>query len=203
MTNDNQTNDDQNNKQPAQVVAKAPEDGEFPELKKLTHQEMYDLVGKFLQKAVPIKGTKLTIVKGMGNRVSTPKTSYVVLQVIDEKRLSTIETRYTDQHKISWYRSMVTMSMLFIGCGNISALEMGKAFEARFNDSWASEQFEKLSDILFPLYSDDVQFLPVIIDAEDQFEDKCSVNVYFEYHPEFGVCEKSAKEVVMNIDITE
>lgn len=190
-------------KQLTQVTAQAPKDKKFPELKKLTHQEMYNLVGKFVQKAIPITGAKLTVVKGMNSRVSPPKTPCVILQVIKKERLSSTETRYTDKHKILWYRSMVTMSMLFMGGGNISALEMGHAFEARFNDSWATDQFEKLSDILFPLYSDDVKIEEDYINDEDQYEDSCSVDVYFEYHPEVGVCEESAKEIIMNTLITD
>lgn len=199
MTNDNQENDNQ----PAKVTAKASEDKEFPKLKKLTYKEMYNLVGKFLQKAIPIKGAKLTIVKGISSRVSPPKTPFVVLQVVDEKRLSSSETRYTDKHKILWHRSMITMSMLFIGSEKISALEIGKAFEVRFNDAWASEQFEQYSDILFPLYSDDIKIEPDFINAEGQYDDACSVISYFEYHPEFGVCETSAKELVVDVNITD
>ncbi|MDI2091437.1 phage neck terminator protein [Commensalibacter oyaizuii] len=164
---------------------------------------MYDVVGKFLQKAIPIKGAKLTVVKGMNSRVSAPKTPCVILQVIKKNRLSSTETRYTDKHKILWYRSMVTMSMLFMGGGNISALEMGHAFEARFNDSWATDQFRQLSDILFPLYSDDVQIEEDYINDEDQYEDSCSVDAYFEYHPEVGVCEASAKEIVLDTLIAD
>lgn len=109
MTDDNQKNDEQ----PAKVIAKAPEDKDFPKLKKLTHQEMYNLIAKFIQKAIPIKGTKLTIVKGMSNRVSTPKAPFIVLQVTEQHQLSSTETRYTDKHKILWYRSQVTVDISF------------------------------------------------------------------------------------------
>ncbi|MDI2090464.1 phage neck terminator protein [Commensalibacter oyaizuii] len=160
---------------------------------------MYDLVGRFIEKAIPIKGAELTIIKGINNRVSSPKSPYVILQVVDENQISTTETRYTDKHKILWARSEVTIEMRFVGAKNIAALQMAKAFTIRFNDAWASEQFEKYSDIFFPLYSDDVKIERVSINAEDQYEDTCSVAVYFEYHPEFGICEESAKEVVMSV----
>jgi len=195
MIDENQKNNDQ----PAQVVAKAPEDEEFPELKTLTYKEMYNLVDKFLQKAIPIKGAKLSIIKGLNNRVSTPKPPYVVLQVVDENRISSTETRYTDKYKILWSRSQITMHMIFVGTGNVAGLEMAKAFTVRFNDAWASEQFAQYSDILFPLYSDDVKVESSSVNAEDQYDDSCSVNVFFEYHPEFRICEHSAKEVVMDV----
>lgn len=92
--------------------------------------------------------------------------------------------------------------MLFVGGEKISALEMAHAFDVRFNDAWASEQFEQHSDILFPLYSDDVNSAGQIINSEYQVDDAYSVNAYFEYHPELGVCENSAKEVEMTINIT-
>lgn len=195
MADKNKTND----KQPAKVIAKAPEDGEFPKEKKLTYKEMYNLVGKFLQKAIPIKGAKLQIIKGRSNRVSSPKSPYVILNVIDENQISTTETRYTDKYKILWARSEVTIEMKFVGSGNIAALEMAKAFTIRFNDAWASEQFAEYSDILFPLYCDDVKIEKFSINAEDQYDDACSVIAYFEYHPEFGICANSAKEIVMNV----
>lgn len=195
MTDDNQTNNDQ----PAQVIAKAPEDGEFPIFKNLSYKEMYNIVGKFIQKAIPIKGVKLTIVKGYNNRVAAPKPPYVILQIVDENQLSSTETRYTDKHKILWARSEITMNMSFVGTGNIAALQMAKSFVVRFNDAWASEQFAQYSDIFFPLYCKDVRISNFTINAEDQYDDSSSVTAFFEYHPEFGVCEDSAKEIVMNV----
>ncbi|CAI3940535.1 unnamed protein product [Commensalibacter communis] len=195
--------DEKNDKKPAKVTAKAPKDKEFPKLKTLSYKEMYNLVGKFLQKAIPIKGAKLQVIKGLSNRVAIPKPPCVVLQVIDEKSLSSSETRYTDQHKILWSRSQITMSMMFIGTENAEAMQMAKAFTARFNDAWASEQFEQYDSILFPLYSDDVKIEPDFINDEGQYNDSCSVISYFEYRPEFGVCANSAKEVVMDVNLTD
>jgi len=193
--------DEKDKKKPAQVSAKAPKDKDFPELKKLSYKEMYNLVSKFLRKAIPIKGARLSVISCMQNRTSTPKAPYITLQILDDKKLSTAETRYTDKHKITWSRCQITIKLTFIGSGNIAALEMAKAFDARFNDAWASEQFEQYSDIFFPLYSDDVEVNTFSINEEDQYDDCCSVVAYFEHHPEFGVCENSAKEVVMGVNI--
>jgi len=199
MTDDNQTNE----KTPAQVIAKAPEDEKFPELKTLTDKEIYSLISKFIQKAIPIKGAKLTIINGLQNRTSTPKTPYIVLEITEEHPLSTSETRYTDKYKIVWSRSQVTVNILFFGSKDIPALQMARAFTVRFNDAWATEQFEQYNnDIFFPLYSDDVKVEPSFINAEGQFDDACSVDAYFEYHPELGICANSAKEIVMNVNDT-
>lgn len=188
-----------NNKQ-GNVIAKAPKDKNFPELKNLSYHEMYNLVEKFLKKAIPIKGAKLSIVQGLKNRVATPKPPYVILQIVDNKAISTPETRYTDHYKILFVRSEITLHMTFFGSEKIEASEMATAFTVRFNDSWATEQFEKLSDCFFPLYSDDLKVESLPPNAEDQYDDVCSVTSYFEYHGELGVCEDSAKEVIMNFD---
>lgn len=161
---------------------------------------MYDLVAKFIKKAVPLKGAKLTIIQGLNNRVSSPKAPYVTLKVQDDNQISTPETRYTDKYKIIFSRSEITMKLTFIGNDNIPAAQMAKAFHARFNDSWASEQFEKISDCFFPLYSDDIKIMDDIVNAEKQYDDACYVLCYFEYHAEMGVCEESANEIVMTIN---
>lgn len=195
--------DEKNKKTPAKVIAKAPKDGEFPEPKKLTYKEMYNLVAKFLQKAIPIKGAKLKIINSLQNRTATPKAPYITLHIIDDNQLSTTETRYTDKYKITWSRTEMTLRISFFGGGNIAALEMAKAFTIRFNDAWATEQFAEYSDIFFPLYSEDIEIKEFVINAEDQYEDSCSVVAYFEYHPEFGVCANSAKEIVMGVGIAD
>lgn len=164
---------------------------------------MYNIIGKFIQKAIPIKGAKLTIINGLQNRVSTPKAPFVLLQIEDDNQISSTETRYTDKHKILWSRSQITMGISFFGSNNISALEMARSFTVRFNDAWASEQLAQYSDIFFPLYSDDARIEPVFTDGEDQFTDKCSVSTYFEHHPEFGIYENSAKEITMNVNIAD
>ncbi|OUI77935.1 hypothetical protein HK18_00875 [Commensalibacter intestini] len=187
----------------AQVIAKAPKDKDFPELKTLSHKEIYNLIAKFIRKAIPVKGVKLSIIHDSQNRASSPKSPYIVLQITDQKRLSSSETRYTDQYKIMWCRSQVSVHISFVGSQTIPALQMAYAFDVRFNDAWASEQFEQYSDILFPLYSDDINSEGQIINSEDQYDDACSINAYFEYHPELGVCANSAKEIVMDMDAAE
>lgn len=187
----------------SQVKVKAPKDEIFPELKSLTHQEIYNLIAKFIHKAIPVKGDELSIVNGSQNRAVIPKAPYITLQITDKKRLSFSETRYTDKYKIMWCRSQVSVHILFVGTEKIPALDMAHAFDVRFNDSWASEQFEQYSDIIFPLYSDDVNSVGQMMNSEGQVDDACSINAYFEYHPELGVCANSAKEIVMDMDITD
>lgn len=87
------------------VMVVAPKDGEFSELYTLSYKEMYNLVGKFIKKAIPIKGTELTIIQGRGNRVSTPKVPYILMNIVDENRLSSNESYYRGRHKIFRSRS--------------------------------------------------------------------------------------------------
>ncbi|CAI3952914.1 unnamed protein product [Commensalibacter communis] len=73
---------------------------------------------------------------------------------------------------------------------------MAKAFSLRFNDSWATEQFAQYGQVFFPLYCDDIKSQP-FMDMEDQYADFYTVTAYFEYHPEVGMCQDSAKELQM------
>lgn len=150
-----------------------------------------------------MKRAKLSIIHNAKNRASTLKSPYIVLQITCQKHLLSSETRYTDQYKIMWCRSQVSVHISFVGSQTIPALQIAYAFDVRFNDAWASEQFEQYSDILFPLYSDDINSEGQIINSEDQYDDACSINAYFEYHPELGVCANSAKEIVMDLDGAE
>ncbi|CAI3955311.1 unnamed protein product [Commensalibacter communis] len=60
-----------------QVVAYGTEDVDFPELETIDQEELYNLIAKFIRKAIPIKGEKLSIVNGLSNRVSPPQTPYI------------------------------------------------------------------------------------------------------------------------------
>lgn len=87
------------------MIARAAKDQDLPELKTLSHKEIYNLIAKFIRKAIPVKGAMLSIIYDAQNCASTPKSPYIVLQTTDQKRLSSSETRYTDQYKIMWCRS--------------------------------------------------------------------------------------------------
>lgn len=113
-----------------------------------------------------------------------------------EEQISTSETRYTDTHKIVKNISKIIVQFAFFGSENIKAHKMVKAFVMRFNDSWASEQFAQYGKDLYLLYSNDFQNQPRV-NMEGQYEDCYSVTAYFEYHPEIGMCQDSAKELVM------
>lgn len=180
----------------SQVSAIAPPDEEFPDLEAVDQDAIYNVIEKFLKKAIPVKGAQLSVVAGSNNRVSTPKVPYIVVQIMHEEQISTGETRYTDTHKIVKNISKIIVQFAFFGSENIKAHKMVKAFVMRFNDSWASEQFAQYGKDLYPLYSNDFQNQPRV-NMEGQYEDCYSVTAYFEYHPEVGMCQDSAKELIM------
>ncbi|CAI3953257.1 unnamed protein product [Commensalibacter communis] len=70
------------------VKVKAPKDNEFPALKALTHEEIYNLIAKFTRKVIPIKGARLSIINDSQNRTSTPKSPYITLKITERKKLS-------------------------------------------------------------------------------------------------------------------
>ncbi|CAI3959064.1 phage neck terminator protein [Commensalibacter communis] len=178
------------------MVAVASPDVGFPELNVIDQEELYSILGKYIHKAIPIKGTTLTVINGLENRISTPKPPYVSFQMVHEEQLSFSETRYTNTHKIIRNITQLTIQFDFYGANKIKASKMAKSFVMRFNDSWTSEQFAQFSNILFPLYSDEMHNNQYI-DAEDQYTDCYSATAYFEYHPEVGMCQDSAKELQM------
>ncbi|WP_408869481.1 phage neck terminator protein [Commensalibacter communis] len=165
----------------------------------MDQEELYNLIAKFIRKAIPIKGEKLSIVNGLSNRVSPPQTPYILIQSSREGTLSYSQTRYTNQHKIIHQVCEVIVSIEFYGNPTIKSHKMAKAFEIRFNDSWASEQFAQYSNILFPLYSDDMKNMPYL-DDDQQYADCYIVDAHFEYHTEVGMCQDSAKMIAMQVN---
>lgn len=180
----------------SQVIAEVPPDEEFPELETIDDEEIYNFVAKFIKKAIPIKNAELTVINGLTNRTAPPKAPLVLLQILEEEALSTPKTRYTDTHKIISNISQIIVQIDFYGNKNVRASKMVKAFSTRFNDAWATEQFAQYSTILFPLYSEKIKNRP-LIEIEDQFADFYSVTAYFEYHSEVGICQNSAKKLIM------
>lgn len=184
-----------------QVIAEAPPDEAFPELESIDHEEIYNIIARFVKKAIPVKNAELTIMNGLANRTAQPKAPLVLLQILEEEELSTPQTRYTDTHKIISNISQIIVQIDFYGNKNVRASKMVKAFSVRFNDAWATEQFAQYGTVLFPLYSEKIKNRP-LIEIEEQYADFYSLTAYFEYHSEVGICQKSAKELRMTMKPT-
>lgn len=167
-----------------QVKVKTPNDGDFPELKILSYKEMYDLVTKFIQKVVLIKGVEFTIITRTTNQISFPKSPFIFLQIMDIYDLSDLKTYTVNKQKISLVQSEVMMNIMFFGNKQISSIKMAQAFKVRFNKGWATEQFAQYSKAFIPLYSNNLTIKPTLMGVPEQFEDTCSVDAYFELHPE-------------------
>jgi len=168
----------------SQVNAKTPKDGDFPELKILSYKEMYDLVTKFIQQVILIKDVELTISNRTSIKISVPKLPFVSLLIADIYRLPDLKTYDVNGQKISLIQSEVMMNIMFFGNEQISSLELAQAFKARFNNGWATEQFAQHSKVFIPLYSNNLTIQPALMGVPEQFEDTCSVDAYFELHPE-------------------
>jgi len=167
-----------------QAQVKTPKDGDFPELKILSYKEMYDLVTKFIQQTVLIKDVELTISNRTSIQISVPRLPFVSLLIADIYRLPDLKTYDVNGQKISLIQSEVMMNILFFGNEQISSLELAQAFKARFNKGWATEQFAQHSKSFIPLYSNNLTIKPALMGIPKQFEDTCSVDAYFELHPE-------------------
>ncbi|CAK7193147.1 hypothetical protein COMNV_01360 [Commensalibacter sp. Nvir] len=160
-------------------------------LRQADTQLLYEDIERFLRKAVPLSGIPLTILKGQLNRVASPKPPFILLQVVYEKSLSLNETRYTSRYKIMRDYSECAIQMDFYGSDTIASQKMAKSFLVRFNDPWASEQFERYGHAIAPLYCQTIT-LKGYVTGERQFADRSTLQAYFSLSPEFGVSQDSA-----------
>lgn len=170
------------NKQ-SQSTAKDLNYKEFPELKVLDYQDMYDLVTQFIQNVVLIKDVELAIITKTINKISFSKLPLILLKIANIYHLPD-KTYSVNKQKISLVQSEVMMNIMFFGNEQISSVEMAKAFKVRFNKGWATEQFAQHSKAFIPLYSNNLTIKPALMGVPEQFEDTCSVDAYFELHPE-------------------
>ncbi|CAI3956403.1 unnamed protein product [Commensalibacter communis] len=178
----------------SKVMVKAPKNGDLPELKLLNYSEMYDFVAKFIQKVILIKDIDLTIANRTSLRVSIPKRPFILLCIEDIYDLPELKTYIVDNQEISLIQSEVMMNILFFGNEQISSIELAEAFQARFNKGWATEQFAQYSKAFIPLYSNNLRVKPFCLGITDQLEDRCSVDAYFELHPEIVEHSDNVKE---------
>ncbi|MDI2113795.1 phage neck terminator protein [Commensalibacter nepenthis] len=165
-------------------TVKSSKDGDFPKLKILNHSEIYDLVTKFIQKVVLIKDVELTISNRTSFKISIPQLPFISLLIADIYLLPDLKTYTVNGQKISLIQSEVMMNILFFGNEQISSLELAQTFKTRFNKGWATEQFAQYSKSFIPLYSNNLTIKPALMGVSKQFEDTCSVDAYFELHPE-------------------
>lgn len=156
---------------------------EFSELKVLDYQDMYDLVTKFIQNVILIKDVELAIITKTSNKISCSKLPFILLKIVNVYHLPD-KTYTVNKQKISLIQSEVMMNVVFFGNKQISSLELAQAFKARFNKGWATEQFAQYSKAFIPLYSNNLTIKPALMGVTEQFEDTCSVDAYFELHPE-------------------
>lgn len=168
----------------SQVNVKTLKDEDFPELKMLSYYEMYGLVTKFIQNVVLIKDVELAIITRASNKIDCPKSPFVLLEIMDIYRLPDLKTYTVNKQRISLLQSEVMMNIMFFGNEQISSIELAQAFKVRFNKGWATEQFAQYSKAFIPLYSNNLMIKPALMGIPKQFEDTCSVDAYFELHPE-------------------
>jgi len=167
----------------SQVKVKTLKDEDFPELKILSYKEMYDLVTKFIHNVVLIKDVELAITTKASNKIYCSKLPFILLQIANIYHLPD-KTYTVNKQKISLLQSEVMMNIMFFGNEQISSLELAQAFNMRFNKCWATEQFAQYSKAFIPLYSNNLTIKPTLMGVPEQFEDTCSVDAYFELHPE-------------------
>ncbi|CAI3941767.1 unnamed protein product [Commensalibacter communis] len=187
----------------SKVFSKVPSDHDSPKQESVDIDDIYDCLERFLNASIPVKGGgKLEVVCGLSNRTVIPTPPFIMIQLIDEEQLAFNESRYTSTHKVVHDFNKVTLQIDFYGKDNIKAHKMAKSFLIRFNDDWASDQFKTYQKPIFPLYAEGLRN-NVFINSESQYEDRYVVTAYLEYHPEFGMCQESATEIIMSVRLAD
>lgn len=181
-----------------EVYAKIDPQDQDHELQVADEAEIYRVLEAFARRAIQFKNkTDLHIISGQFNRASLPRPPLIILQTINEERLSLNESCYTARHKIIHNYTKICVQVDFYGTESIKAHKMAKAFEMRFNDDWAYNLFkEESQNTIFNLYSQNLRN-SLFIDSESQYADRYTMDVFLEYHPEYGMCQESAIELRM------
>ena len=161
-------------------------------------QGFYEAIVKFLQCRFP----KIPIINGQNNRSSLPKPPFILIQTIAGKRLSTDETRYSDDKIFIKIFSEKMVRIDFYGNAKHRAADMATRFNTLWNNDTTSEFFSAFNIPLHPLYCDDVN-LRQLVNSEDQYSDRYSCTAYMEYHPEVQLPQKSATELMMSVGLAD
>lgn len=159
---------------------------------------IYEAFSQFFEKRFP----NLQVFKGLSNRVSIEKPPFIIIQTILGTRISTQETRYSEDSKFMKEFSKNILRLDFYGSPKNPASNMAVRFKTLWNDDSTFEFFKSLNIPLSPLYVDDLNLGPFVA-SEDQYSDRFSCDAYFEYHPEVQIPQESATEIIMSVGLAD
>ncbi len=163
--------------------------------------DVYTALVSFIQGAL---GTSVPVIQGLGNRVPMPGVSpgFVAITLLGERRLSyTIDswdmsagspTTGTAEQKIE-----VAIQMDFYGP---SSGDWAATISTLFRDDYG---VQALAPTCAPLYADDARMIP-LINAEDQYEQRWSLDARLQYNPVVTVSAAFADATsITPISVTE
>lgn len=179
----------------AKIYVNAPKNKPQKPISYANENDVYEILKLWLNK---IFTKNLPVFQGQINRVSTVSPPYIVIQTITNELLSLNHDRYTDTTKIIGNHNKLRIQFDFYGDKLNRAFNLAQKFKAFFMDGETFNFFAKKEFPIRPLYTIDNNLRP-FVNAEDQWSDRFSIDAFFDYFPEFEMCQESAKELCISV----
>jgi hypothetical protein len=156
----------------------------------ITEEQILDALRAWL-----IQYLDCEIVQAQDNRVAQPVGPFVTMTALNKPRLSTnTETWDSDDNLVKDEASLKQGIQLDI-YGPLSG-DWAATISQMFRSQRACEFFEAYSAT--PLYNDDPHQAP-LIDGEEQYEQRWTIDVYLQYNPTVSSPQDFADNVVVDI----
>lgn len=157
----------------------------------IADQEIYTAVRAVLLTVLP---TGTEIVQGVQNRVPMPKSGWVLMTVITQKRISTNRGQFSDPLQVT-VTTMPTQHTVQLDFYGLPALSWATAAQTLFRDHYSTEL---MPANIQPLYTDDPMHIP-LIDGENQWENRWKLDVQLQTNPSITIPTQSATGVTITL----
>lgn len=157
----------------------------------IADQEIYTAVRAVLLTVLPA-GTE--IVQGVQNRVPMPKSGWVLMTVVAQKRISTNRGQFSDPAQATAI-TMPTQHTVQLDFYGTPALSWATAAQTLFRDPYSTEL---MPANIQPLYADDPMSIP-LIDGENQWESRWKLDVQLQTNPHITIPTQSATEISVSL----
>ncbi|MFY1028175.1 phage neck terminator protein [Actinobacillus seminis] len=142
---------------------------------KTTHDDIYREVRAYLLGLFHLEGEK--VIRGYSNNVPLPQQSFILMNIIYERALTTNVHFYDVNSGITEVLQSVEIQMQIDFYGENSG-EMARTFCTLWRDVYACEHFSYCQ----PLYCDEPRYLPFTNEASE-YEQRYLVTINLAYNP--------------------
>lgn len=163
--------------------------------------DLYTKVGQLFQSIVgidPDTSALVPVVQGQGNRVPMPNVPFMLVQAF---RAGRVRTNVDTWAPITQLQSSEqgTKVKVQLDCYGPDSETWANMVSTLWRDFYACDQ---LAPTCQPLYGDE-PFQGALIDGEDQYEERWTVELYLQYNPVTTIVQQSATALaaeVINVD---